>query len=323
MSEAPDDVVALAEQRAAARRDRDFAAADRLRDEIAAAGWLVTDAPEGFALAPRPPYDVLSSPKELPDRSTEPDGRRATVSLVVDGWPDDVRECVSALLQHLPPDVAVQALDLGNVDGAGDAVHSYAGDRCEVWHVTGPAAWSPAAGGQGGHGWAAARTALLRADTARIHVWCDLSTMLTGDAVTPLLDAIDASPDVVAAGWRGVSVDVGDEWRSFTDAGAGEVDALLGYLFAMRRSVALEAAVPHPKARFYRNADMEASFALREAARAAGGAGRLVVPAGELPVRQARHRGYHDTDPAYRDAESARTYNRFLQRFRGRHDLLA
>jgi hypothetical protein len=92
---------------------------------------------------------------------------------------------------------------------------------------------------------------------------------------------------------------------------------------AMRRSTALAAAVPHPKARFYRNADMEASFALREAARAAGGAGRLVVPATDLPVRQGRHRGYHDSDPAYRDAESARTYNRFLQRFRGRTDLLA
>ena len=51
------------------------------------------------------------------------------------------------------------------------------------------------------------------------------------------------------------------------------------------------------------------------------GAGRLVVPAGELPVRQDRHRGYHDSDPAYRDKQSRRTYDRFLQRFRGREDL--
>jgi hypothetical protein len=38
-------------------------------------------------------------------------------------------------------------------------------------------------------------------------------------------------------------------------------------------------------------------------------------------VRQDRHRGYHDTDPAYRDKESRKTYDRFLQRFRGREDL--
>lgn len=314
-------MLALAERRQAARADRDFAEADRLRDEIAAAGWLVTDTADGYALAVKPPYDVLGSPKELPDRTAQADTRRATVSLVVDGWPDDVRECVEALRAHLPDGVGIQAIDLGNVDGAGDVLHELAADAVEVWHVSGPAAWAPGAGGQG-HGWAATRTALLRADTAPIHVWCDLSTVLTGDALTPLLDAIETDDDVVGAGWRGVAVDVDDEWRSFVDAGPGEVDALLGYLLAMRRSTALAAGVPHPKARFYRNADMEASFMLREAGRAAGGAGRLVVPDGELPVRQARHRGYHDTDPAYRDAESARTYNRFLQRYRGRRELL-
>jgi hypothetical protein len=73
--------------------------------------------------------------------------------------------------------------------------------------------------------------------------------------------------------------------------------------------------VPLPtKARFYRNADMEWSFLLREA-----GAGSLVAV--DLPVRQDRHRGYHDSDPAYRDKESRKTYDRFLQRFRGREDL--
>jgi hypothetical protein len=127
----------------------------------------------------------------------------------------------------------------------------------------------------------------------------------------------------VGAGWRGVDVDLADEWRSFAGAGPGDVDAVLGYLFAMRRETALAAGGPHPKARFYRNADMEFSLALREAARAAGSAGRLVVPPGELPCRQDRHRGYHETDPAYRDTESARTYSRLLQRFRGRTDLLA
>ena len=61
---------------------------------------------------------------------------------------------------------------------------------------------------------------------------------------------------------------------------------------------------------------MEWSFLLRDA-----GVGRLVAM--DLPVRQDRHRGYHDSDPAYRDKESARTYQRFLQRYRGRTDLLA
>jgi cysteinyl-tRNA synthetase len=45
--EFPAEVVALAEERAAARKAKDFAASDRLRDEIAAAGYLIEDAPGG------------------------------------------------------------------------------------------------------------------------------------------------------------------------------------------------------------------------------------------------------------------------------------
>jgi GT2 family glycosyltransferase len=156
----------------------------------------------------------------------------------------------------------------------------------------------------------------MRVDTATVHVLMDPSSVLDGDALTPLLDALD-EPGVVGAGWRGTNVDVEDGWRSFVDAGTGEVDALLGYLMAVRRDALLAVGGPHPKARFYRNADMELSLALREAG------GRLVVPAGDLPVHQERHRGYHDSDPAYRDRESRRTYDRLLQRFRGHDELLA
>jgi cysteinyl-tRNA synthetase len=48
----PAELAALAEQRQAARAARDFAEADRLRDEIAAAGWSVRDVPGGWELVP-------------------------------------------------------------------------------------------------------------------------------------------------------------------------------------------------------------------------------------------------------------------------------
>lgn len=46
-AEVPADVAALAERRAAARKSRDFAAADELRKELAAKGYEVEDQPGG------------------------------------------------------------------------------------------------------------------------------------------------------------------------------------------------------------------------------------------------------------------------------------
>jgi cysteinyl-tRNA synthetase len=48
----PDELVELARQRTEARARRDFAAADRLRDEVRAAGWEIRDGPEGPELVP-------------------------------------------------------------------------------------------------------------------------------------------------------------------------------------------------------------------------------------------------------------------------------
>jgi cysteinyl-tRNA synthetase len=50
---APAELVALAEQREAARAGRDFDEADRLRSEIESRGWEVRDVEDGFQLVPR------------------------------------------------------------------------------------------------------------------------------------------------------------------------------------------------------------------------------------------------------------------------------
>ena len=85
---------------------------------------------------------------------------------------------------------------------------------------------------------------------------------------------------------------------------------------ALKRE-AIELVRPDPKARFYRNADMEWSLALREAG------GVLAIPSDSLPIRQGRHHGYHDSDPTFREKQSKKTYDRLLQRFRGKDHLLA
>ncbi|MGC9452268.1 MAG: cysteine--tRNA ligase [Oceanipulchritudo sp.] len=51
--EIPPGVVALAEERWAAKQARDFDRADRLRAEISAEGWLVVDQPDAYTLKPK------------------------------------------------------------------------------------------------------------------------------------------------------------------------------------------------------------------------------------------------------------------------------
>jgi cysteinyl-tRNA synthetase len=53
-AEVPADVAALAERRARARAERDFEAADRLREELAAEGWEMRDEPGGGYTLVRP-----------------------------------------------------------------------------------------------------------------------------------------------------------------------------------------------------------------------------------------------------------------------------
>jgi cysteinyl-tRNA synthetase len=53
LPDAPAEVVSLAERRTAARNQRNFEEADRLREEIEAAGWVVRDVADGFRLVPR------------------------------------------------------------------------------------------------------------------------------------------------------------------------------------------------------------------------------------------------------------------------------
>jgi hypothetical protein len=93
------------------------------------------------------------------------------------------------------------------------------------------------------------------------------------------------------------------------------VDVLFGYYFALDRKFAIAAGGANPSAKYYRNADLELSLAIR----AAGG--KLLQI--DLPLSQGRHHGYHDVDPDYRDKNSRKNYQRILDRFRGKNEILS
>jgi hypothetical protein len=225
-----------------------------------------------------------------------------TVGLIVDGWAEDLAECVKRYLEHT--DAKILLLDMAADESSNVAAQLAEANpaRIELIRVD-------------RMGWSKAVVALLKASATELVAIADISTLLEGDALTPLADKLRTDLSLAAVGWKGVNIDLDSNWFE-SKAAIGEVDQLLGYLMLVKREIGI-AHPPHKDARFYRNADMEWSLAMREAGF------KLWAIGDSLPAVQGRHHGYFDTDPEYRDAESKKTYGRMLKRFRGKTEILA
>ena len=294
----PDEVRALAAERDRRRAEKDFAAADALRDRIADLGFTVVDAADGPRLEPvRPPAPRRVRPSDVPSVLDEPATLDVSVHWVVEGWPEDVVRALRGFRgTEAGRRVQYVVADVTETDPA-----TY-GDDVEVLAL------------EPGTGWGAARNAGLRRSRGGIVLVMDGSVEPEGDVFGPLERALE-DPSVGVCGPFGIST---NDLHGFHDSdGVGpdrEVDAIEGYLMAFRRDVIRDAGLFDERFRWYRTADIECSFRVRDA-----GYRAVLV---DVPVRRYEHRMYHSTPPAERDRLSKRNYYRFLERFRDRFDLL-
>jgi GT2 family glycosyltransferase len=297
--EPPPDVSDLLDRRRAARERRDFAAADAIRDQLRRAGWLVRDTPTGPELVPAPPYRRVD-PASLAPRWEVPDRLEVSVVVHVAGWPEDVARATRALAAHHPHlAYEVVLVEDGAGEATGRALEDLAAEdpHLRVLHL------DPAAG------FGAAMNLAMGQASGRVLVWLDPHVEATGDLFGPLLAALDRPGVGLAGGW-GVTTTT---MREFEADDGPEVDAVEGYLLAVPRALAARVRVD-PRDRYYRNADLDYSFAVR----ALGYAAVRV----DVPATRHRHRGFSDTDPGERDRASRKNYDRFLGRWKGRTDLL-
>jgi hypothetical protein len=322
----PLPVLDAAHARAAARAARDWPEADRLRDEIQAAGWRVVDRGTDFRLEPLHPPDVADEAgirygrsEAVPSRLGEPSTCAATVVLVATDQPDDLDRAIAALRRTVP-----RGTQLVIVADAPDPAQ--AGRLPDPIPAGSEDAGSEGPGSDGRNvevvrtsarlGWAAALNIGLRRAAGEIVVVMDTSVEPTGDVVTPLAAALAEDEDVAVAGPFGLrSADL----RRFEEATDGEAAAIESYLFAVRRSDAAAAGALDEGFRFYRNLDIWWSLVLRD--RGAGTPpGRAAIVSG-LPLVRHEHRGWTSVPEAERDRLSKRNFYRFLDRFRDRGDL--
>ena len=297
MTEAPKDVQDLAADRAERRAAKDFSGADELRDRIAERGWSVVDEPGGWRLEPievsgldqerRPlrPVDVGSV-------LDEPATADVSIHWVVEGWPQDVRRAIDSFranagarnIQYVVADVT------GEPDGTW-------GEAAEVVAL------------EAGTGWGAARNAGLKRSRGRVVVAMDGSIEATGDVLGPLETAL-ADPTIGICGPFGI---VTPDLREFDATDGPEVDAIEGYCMAFRRELLTTAGLFDEKFRWYRTADIEYSFRIKDL-----GLRAVVVP---VPVERHEHRMWFQTPPAERAKWSKRNFYRFLDLWRDRYDL--
>jgi hypothetical protein len=301
----PQEVIDLAQKRVEARNNKDYALSDQLRDEIATKGYIVKDTATGFELIEQPEFEVFENLNSIIYK--QKNKCETTVLLLVDGWLEDTRECIESLLKYSNEQTSILILDLANKEKVGNYLNeiSKSQSRVEVIHISQSLQEA---------GWANSINKLIEINENPYSVIMDLSSIISEDVVNKLMNKFEEK--VAAVGWKGALVNLEDQWRSVEDKGDGEVDILLSYFFVIKTDIAKKFPA-NSKAKFYRNADLEWSLTLRNEGF------KLIASSNDLKIEQKRHHGYHDSEPEYREKESKKNYDRILQNFRGKTEILS
>ena len=291
----PEPVRRLLAERKAARLDSDWARADALRSEIAGMGWEVQD--RGTRSTARPML-IRASPTDDASRLGEPASVEVSIQVTAEDHLNDLARLLAGLSTH-PPSRSWELVIVDNAAG-------FEVDEGLAMPIDPVVVRSD-------HrlGWADARTLGMHRSCGEITVLLDSSLEPTGDFVSPLLAAFE-DPTVGIAGPWGVTSPNG---RQFDEAPPGEVDAVEAYCLAVRREALRAVGGFDRRFQFYRNADLDFSFAVRAS-------GWRAVRTPPLPLERHEHRGWESVTEAERERLSKRNFYRFLKHWGDRGDLL-
>ncbi|MHB8512639.1 MAG: glycosyltransferase family 2 protein [Actinomycetota bacterium] len=295
MSELPQEVIALLKERDHALSEKDYTRADEIRARIDALGFTVQDSPSGATAVPKPKYS-LTDPAHVTSSLNEPPTTEFSIHVLYEGFKDDLIRFIDSFTKHCT-DFEIVITEALSSDA--DWIESLASDHVRTIHLSSDP------------GWGAARNAAIKQSRGAIIVIADLSVEATGDLLTPLNRAFK-DPDVGVAGPWGITT---TNLRDFEAAKEGEVDAIEGYFLATTRDIVARVLIDE-KFRWYRHADIEYSFRIRDL-------GYKAVVTDDCAIRHT-HRAWTalEGDSDKREKLSKKNFNRFLDRFRERTDLL-
>ena len=262
-----------------------------IRQQLRAGGWDVIDSATS---------SELQAIKAQSSGGPKPVARAVTLLTVIHGWQADAERWLLSVFTHTRADFEAVVVDNSGDPRLAGWLRSRAAERLRVITL------DPRLG------FASAVNAGIEAAVGDVVILFDPGVELKGDAVSPLCEAL-SDPTVVVAGPFGLRGK--GTLKEFEESAGPDVDAVEGYCMAFRRADAIAVEGFDSRFHFYRIADVEFSFRLRDRG------GRAVVLAG-LPVVKHEHRLWESTEPTERERLSKRNMYRFLDRWRDREDLL-
>jgi cysteinyl-tRNA synthetase len=316
LAAAPLGIANQVETRDTLRRQRQFAEADRIRESLAIAGYMLRDTRRGTLLLSRPldeEFTVLSSSSDAPDHRDEPDACEFSVNLLAHNSRSDLERCIESIRRFADG----HALELVIVDnGSTDETLAYLQDLARAGHLTGERSERIALQvlfADHNMGFAAGRNATMRASRGRYILLLDTSIELNGDIWSPLA-ALLADSLVGLVGPYGL---VTDDLREFREAPGPDVDAIEGYLMAFRRALLPEIGEIDERFRFYRLMDIHLSFFFKTS-------GYRVVTAPQVQQLLIKHphREWYSLSEDERATKSKKNYDIFRARWHHGESLL-
>ena len=241
--------------------------------------------------------DRIRHIQKLGDRLAEPDQRDASVVVLFDGWVEDIERLHASCVRHLRAwdwefvvvDNPVDEAASQRIAALEHVVHLPLRD-----HI----------------GWAAGRNLGLRQSTGGLACVVDISVELTDDVATRVDEHLRDGATGLVGRWGVVTGNGFD----FEESEGPDVDGIEAYFMAMRRADLTRTGLFDPKFRWYRNADIDFTFRVRDA-----GLRTIVDPS--LPLERHEHRLWANTPEAERDEMSRKNFFRFRDHWGERRDL--
>jgi GT2 family glycosyltransferase len=249
-------------------------------------------------------WKTISSSSEVASNIFHESLIPVTVGVVVNGYPDDTRRCISSVIRWTDFDqTEIIVLDNGATDLTGELLEEMAKNQenLQVIHADHTL-------GDG-----SAKNILLKMARGEIFVLLDPSVEIKGDFVKRIENLLE-DPKVGIAGLAGLRT---EDLLHFHDGEgqSGQMDAMQGYCVALKREDLKKVGLMRESFRYYRNLDLDYSFQFKEQ-------GFSIIADHTLPMELHEHRGWTALSEGERDELSRKNYGRFLKKWRGRTDML-